>query len=166
MTYERKTHYISKKKPKTIGDVLDWHKKLLYECLEHELKKRIIESSIAELNRLVHETVPFLKDDLYKNAAKLKLKSINTLIEKARDDLLFTKKNLEIIYNTNETIIRAMMESCAGVERANREYNRLKNEYKGSHPNLLHGIGWMFEYACAQYWWDKGKAAFITFGTY
>ena len=163
---EGKLIILPKKKPKTIGEVLDWHKSLLHECLECELEKQIIEASISKLNRLSRETIPYLKDELYKSAAKLKLKSINALLDKANEDLLFTKKKLETIYNTNETIISAVIASHVGVEKANRQYSELKNEYKGSHPNLLHGIGWMFEYACAQYWWKKGKAAFLTFGTY
>jgi hypothetical protein len=39
---------------------------------------------------------------------------------------------------------------------------------KGTHPNLLQNkyAGWMFEYTLFKEFIDKGRAAFMTFGTF
>lgn len=47
----------------------------------------------------------------------------------------------------------------------------MKGRAKGTHPNLLHdegtgNKGWMFEYEVFMTNIEKGKAAFMTFGTY
>jgi len=46
------------------------------------------------------------------------------------------------------------------------ETKQLIVEYKHTHPNILHGDGWMFEYELAKEQWAKRKAAFLTFGSF
>src|SRR5207247_8497547 len=56
--------------------------------------------------------------------------------------------------------------------KSNRKiYDEMKDRARGSHPNLLHdegegNKGWMFEYEAFMNIIEKGKAAFLTFGTY
>jgi len=153
---------IPQKKPETIKDVLDWHKKLLSDCLKYEIKKQVIESSISELNRLIEETVTLLGEEVYSSAAKLKLQSINELLEEARENLLATKTIIKTLHRSNEAIIGSVVKSAMGEEKT----IELSRQQAGTRPNLLHGHGWMLEYQAAKEQWEKGKAAFLTFGTF
>ncbi|HEX76636.1 MAG TPA: hypothetical protein G4O12_08690 [Dehalococcoidia bacterium] len=153
---------IPQKKPETVRDLLGWHRKLLFDCLKQELKKRLIESSITELNRLIGKMVPSFEGEVLDSAAKLKLQSINELLQEAREELLVTKKVIKSFYKSNETIIAAIVKSHMGEETL----TRLRDQHEDTHPNLLHEPGWMLEYQVAKEQWDKGKAAFLTFGTF
>ena len=152
-----------KKKPKTVRDLLNWHIKLFEDCLEYELKKQIIESKIKEINSMIKNVAPLLKEEGYKHGAKLKLIKLNKILSDYKEELSTVKSIIKSFHLTNEEIIGSILQSRMSKERLNSLYDEKKNY----NPNILHGDrGWMIEYLAAKEHWDKGEVAFITFGTF
>ena len=94
MKEDKKEHYLifPKKNPKTIKDLMNWHEGLFENCLEMELQKTIWEKSIENINVMIRDTLPHLKDDNYKAAALIKLKKLQKIKAETEDELRVIKK--------------------------------------------------------------------------
>lgn len=153
---------LPKKKPKTLGDVLKWHIKIFEDCLKFELEKQIIESAIEKTNQMIREVKEYLKEEGHSKGAKLALSKLNDILEKYKEKHGVTKLVIKSLHKTNEAIVGSLLKSCLGESKVKELYMK----HKDCHPNILHGTGWMVEYLAAKEEWDKGKAAFLTFGTF
>jgi len=154
---------LPKRKPKTVKDLLQWHIKLFEDCLRYELKKQIIENSIKQINLMIRDTLPLLKEEGCQHGAKLKIIKLNDILSEYREELSKIKFIVKSFRLTNESLIGTFIQSNIPKEKLERWYNKKKNH----NPNILHGDrGWMIEYFAAKKCWDEGKSAFLTFGTF
>ena len=97
---------------------------------------------------------------------------MNDEIQFEKGRLAVVKDFRHLIYRTNESLISGVLSSTTKSNRKN--YDGMKDRAEGTHPNLLHdegmrNKGWMFEYEKGKVFMtnmEKGKVAFMTFGTY
>ena len=97
------------------------------------------------------------------------IRSVSNEIQFEKGRLAVVKDFRHLIYRTNESLISGVLPSAT--KSNGKIYDEMKDRAKGSHPNLLHdegegNTGWMFEYEAFMNVIEKGKAAFLTFGTY
>jgi hypothetical protein len=148
----------------TLGDLVNFHLKLIELCLTYELKSKAINASILELKKWLDSGIKLLKDN--GQPSKILIGRINDEIQFEKGRLSVVKDFRKSIYKTNEYIITRVQQLAPRFDK--ESIQRMKEKAMGSHPNLLHneGAGWMFEYTVFREFIDKGRAAFMTFGTF
>lgn len=150
-----------RKLPKTVNGLSNWNKKLLDDCLFFEFKKRSINAALEKIEEEFKKYVPYARDEgLPALAARQALRSLNKLKTEFCEELDAIKHTVKIIHDTNELIIGSIIKSAVRTEV-------LEESLRTPHPesNLLHGDGWLFEIATAEYIRSKGYAPFVAFGT-
>ena len=150
-----------KKLPKTVGGLSNWNKKLLDDCLFLEFKKRAINAALESVDQEFKEYVSYVRDEGPVGlAARKATGALNRLRIELREELAAIKLAVRIVHDTNELIIGSIVKSAVGPEV-------LEQVLHTPHPesNLLHGHGWLFEFASGETMRGKGYAPFVTFGT-
>ena len=151
----------------TLGDLVDFHRKLIELCMIYELKSKATDASIHELKKWLKTGIE-LKEE-FEEPSKILIRSVNDEIQFEKGRLAVVKDFRHLIYRTNQSLISGVLSSTT---KSNRKIDyEMKDRAKGTHPNLLHdegmgSKGWMFEYEAFMTVIEKGKAAFLTFGTY
>ena len=151
---------VPSQKISTLGDLVNFHQKLIELCLIYELKSKSINASIHKLKKWLQTGIKLKKE--FNEPSKILIRSVNDEIQFEKGRLSVVKDYRRLIYKTNEHLISAVLSSTARSDK--KIDHKMKDRAKGTHPNLLHdegtgNKGWMFEYEAFMTIIEKGKGS-------
>ena len=152
---------LPKARPKTVRGVERWHRRLLETAVSLEFEQLSLKASQGALKNEIARYAPLTKDPAIGSVAVMALGHLNALKRQNVERLREVAAQIKIVHDTNEVILRTLLRAH-GAEEVVRS-----TDARGPAPgaNLLHGLGWLYEVASADYLSAQGSAAFVTFGS-
>jgi len=151
-----------RRRPRTLLAMQRWHEKLLRDCLFFEFKKKALEAALEALQKEAGPYIAHVREQAgLERVATAAVAQLNHVKQDLSDELAVAKEAVRMIYDTNELIIANLVRAAGGGEII----KQLQNEPTLRSTNLLHGEGWLLEILTASRQRERGKVAFVTFGT-